>query len=37
MKWIYAIAALWALWNVSATFTCDKPSPWYWPPVTYCE
>lgn len=37
MKILYAIIALWALYNVSVTFTCDgTPSPFYWPPVTQC-
>lgn len=38
MKVLYAIVALWALYNVSVVLTCDgDTSPFYWPPVTQCR
>lgn len=37
MKILYAIVALWAVYNLTVTFTCEgRTSPFYWPPVTQC-
>ena len=37
IKAAYILCALWALYNVVVTFTCEgSVSPAYWPPVTQC-
>ena len=39
MRILYALCAVWALYNFATAATCGsgKVSPFYWPPITECR